>query len=56
MPLSGENNDVSNFSQSPLMRYWSNLQIKRTGIKARNEFKFGPIGGLFTSELFALEH
>ena len=42
MPLSGEKNDVSNFSQSPLMRYLSNLQVTRTGIKARNEFEFGP--------------
>ena len=39
MPLSGEKNDVS---QSPLMRYLSNLQVTRTGIKAQNEFEFGP--------------
>ena len=42
MPLSGEKNDVSNFSQSPLMRYLSNMQVTRTGIKARNELEFGP--------------
>ena len=42
MPLSGEKNDVSHFSQSPLMRYLSNLQVTRTDIKARNEFEFGP--------------
>ena len=42
MPLSGEKNAVSNFSQSPLLRYLSNLQVMRTGMKARNEFKFGP--------------
>ena len=42
MPLSGEKNDVSNFSQSPLMRYLSNLQVIRIGIKARNGLQFGP--------------
>ena len=41
MPLSGEKYDVSNFSQSPLMSYLSNLQVTRAGIKARNEFEFG---------------
>ena len=34
MPLSSEKNDVSSFSQSPLIRYLSNLQVTRTGIKA----------------------
>ena len=42
MPLSGEKNDISNFSQSPLMRYLSNLQVMRIGIKARNELEFAP--------------
>ena len=42
MPLSGDKNDVSNFSQSPLMRYLSNLQVTGTGIKARNELECGP--------------
>ena len=35
-------NDASNFSQTPLTRYLSNLQVTRTGINARNEFEFGP--------------
>ena len=42
MPLSDEKNDVSNLSQSPLMRYLSNLQVTRTGIKVQNVFEFGP--------------
>ena len=42
MPLSGEIIAVSKFSQSPLMRYLSNLQVTRTGIKAQNEYEFGP--------------
>ena len=42
MPLRGEENYVSNFSQSPLTRYLSNLQVTRTGIKVRNESEFGP--------------
>ena len=33
---------ISNFSQSPLMRYLSNLLVTRTSIKAENEFEFGP--------------
>ena len=41
-PWAVKKNDVSNFSRSPLMRYLSNLQITKTGIKAWNEFKFGP--------------
>ena len=41
MPLSGEKNDVSNSSQSPLVRYLSNLQATRASIKAWNEFEFG---------------
>ena len=35
-------NDVSCFSQLPLMRYLSNLQVTRTGIKAWNELEFRP--------------
>ena len=54
MPLSGEKNDVSSFSQSPLIGSMSNLQVTRTGIKARMSSNLGRIG-LFTLELFALE-
>ena len=46
--------DVSSFSQSPLIRSLSNLQIIRTDIKARLSSKLGRIG-LFTLELFAIE-
>ena len=42
MSLSDEKNDVSNFSQSSLMRYLLSMQVTRTGIKTRNEFEFGP--------------
>ena len=42
MPLTDEKNDGSNLSQSPLMKYLSNLHVTRTGIKAWNEFEFGP--------------
>ena len=45
---------MSNFSRSPLMRYLSNMQVIRTGIKARNEFEFGP-DRIITLELFAPE-
>ena len=55
MPFSGEKNDVSSFSQSPLIGSLSNLQVMRTGIKARTSSNLGRIG-LFTLELFALEH
>ena len=55
MPFSGEKNDVSSFSQSPLIGSLSNLQVMRTGIKARTSSNLGQIG-LFTFELFALEH
>ena len=55
MPLSGEKNDVSKFSQSSLIGSLSNLQIPRTGIKARMNSKLGRIG-LVALELFALEH
>ena len=55
MPLSGEKNDVSSFSQSPLIGSLSNLQVTRTGIKARTSSNLARIG-LFTLELFALEH
>ena len=47
--------DVSSFSQSPLIGSLSNLQVMRTGIKARTSSNLGQIG-LFTLELFALEH
>ena len=55
MPLTCEKNDVSSFSQSPLIRYLSNLQITSPGIKARKSLNLGQIR-LFTSELFVLEH
>ena len=48
-------NDVSSFSQSPLIGSLSNLQVMRTGIKAQTSSNLGRIG-LFTLELFALEH
>ena len=54
MLLSCEKKYVSSFSQSPLKRYLSNLQVTRTGIKARMSSNLGRIG-LFTLELFALE-
>ena len=54
MTLSSEKNDVSRFSQSPLIGSLSNLQVLRTGIKARTSLNLGQIG-LFTLELFALE-
>ena len=54
MPLSGEKKDVSSFSQSPLIGSLSNVQVTRTGTKARTSSKLGRIG-LFTLELFALE-
>ena len=49
MPLSGETNDVSSFSQSHLIGSLSNLQATRTGIKARTSSNLGLIG-LFTLE------
>ena len=55
MPFSSEKNDVSSFSQSPLIGSLSNLQVMRTGIKARTRLNLGQIR-LFTLELFALEH
>ena len=48
-------NDVSSFSQSPLIGSLSNLQVMSTGIKAQKSSNLGRIG-LFTLELFALEH
>ena len=54
MPLSGEKKEVSSFSQSPLIGSLSNLQVTRTGIKARTSSNLVRIG-LFTLELFALE-
>ena len=50
MPLSGEKNDGCNFSQSPLMRYLSNLQVKRLGLSSN----LSRIG-LLTLKLFAFE-
>ena len=53
-PLSGEKNDVSSFSQSPLIGSLSNLRVTRTGRifvklagnedrhKSSNEFEFRP--------------
>ena len=49
-----EKNDVSSFSQSPLIGSLSNLQITRTYIKALTNSNLGRIG-LFTLELFAIE-
>ena len=48
-------NDVSSFSQLPLIGSLSNLQVMRTGIKARMSSNLSQIG-LFNLELFALEH
>ena len=53
-PSAVKENDVSSFSQSPLIRYLSNLQVTRNGIKARMCSNLGRIG-LFTLELYALE-
>ena len=44
MPLSSETNNVSGFSQSPLIGSLSNLQVTRTGIKARMSSNLGWIG------------
>ena len=54
MSFSGEKHDVSSLSQSPLIGSLSNLQVMRTGIKARTSSNLGRIG-LFTLELFALK-
>ena len=54
VPLSCKNNDVSSFSQSPLIGHLSNLQVTMRDIKARMSSNLGLIG-LFTLELFALE-
>ena len=54
-PSAVKKNDVSSFSQSPLIGSLSNLQVMRTGIKAQTSSNLGRIG-LFTLELFALEH
>ena len=43
MPFGGKS-DVSNFSQSPLIKSLSNLQVKSTGIKARTNSNLGRIG------------
>ena len=51
----GPSPKVGSFSQSPLIGSLSNLQVMRTGIKARTSSNLGQIG-LFTLELFALEH
>ena len=50
MPLSGEKNDVSSFSQSLLIGSLSNLQVTGTGIKDRTRLNLGRIR-LFTLEL-----
>ena len=55
LPFSGEKNYVSSFSQSTLIGSLSNLQVMSTGIKAQTSSNLGRIG-LFTLELFALEH
>ena len=47
MPLSCEKNNVSDFSQLPLIESLSNLQVMRTGIKTRMSSNLGRIG-LFT--------
>ena len=54
-PSAVKKNDVSSFSQSPLIGCLSNLQVMRTGIKAQTSSNLGRIGS-FTLELFALEH
>ena len=46
---------VSAFSQSPLIGSLSNLQVTRTGIKSHMSSNLCRVG-LFTMELFALEH
>ena len=47
--------NVTSFSQSPLIRYLSNLQITKKGIKAQTSSNLGWVG-LFTTELFILEY
>ena len=47
--------DVSFFTQSSLIGPLSDLQVMRTDIKAKSSSNLGRIG-LFTLELFALEH
>ena len=56
LPLTynGQNN-VPAISQSPLIVSLSNLQVTRTGIKSWLNPNLGRVG-LFTTELFALEH
>ena len=45
MPLSDEKrNVVSSFSQSPLIRYLSNLQVLREHLKAQMSSKLGRVG------------
>ena len=53
--ISEKKNDVSSFSQLPLIGSLSNLQVMKTGIKAWTSSNLGWIR-LFTSELFTLEH
>ena len=43
-PSTVKKNDVSSFSQSPLIGSLSNLQVMRTGIKARTSSNLGQIG------------
>ena len=56
LPLTynGKNGDPE-FSQSLIIRSLSNLQVTRTGIKSRMSSNLGWVG-IFTTELFALEH
>ena len=54
LTYNGEN-DVSTFSLLFLIRYFSNLQVTRTGIKFHMGSDFGQIGP-FPTELSALEH
>ena len=53
-PSAVKKNDVSSFSQSPLIRSLSNLQVMRRSIKAWMSSNLGRIR-LFTLELFDLE-
>ena len=55
MPLSGNKiNNVSSFSQSPLIGSLQILDVRRTGLNARMSSTLGRIGS-FSLELFARE-
>ena len=54
LTYNGEN-DVSTFSLLFYIRFFSNLQVTRTGIKSQTNLNFGQVGPLPT-ELGALEH